>query len=173
MLLQSKQSKQCFTFTNCNLLFYIPNLDDDTLDPILEDYLHFDEQLRIYPNNFTLPRTWPFDRQLEISIIDQKDKNNKWSTYFPNYSDKNNQDDTHAGTYTLPELMREDFIPHTKLLVNFREAFLNNDSVILQIKFNDAPFEIPSAKETPLLFWPTPDTSFFSPCQGGELSRYD
>ena len=36
--------------------------------------------------DFTLPRTWPFDRQLEISIIDQKDKNNKWSTYFPNYS---------------------------------------------------------------------------------------
>ena len=103
-------------------------------------------------SDFTLPRTWPFERQLEISIIDQKDKNNKWSTYFPNNSDKNNQDDTHAGTYTLPELMREDFIPHTKLLVNFREAFLNNDSVILQIKFNEAPFKIPSAKESPLHF---------------------
>ena len=59
-------------FTNCNLLFYMPNLDDDTLDPILEDYLHFDEQLRIYPNNFTLPRTWLFDRQVEAAIIDQK-----------------------------------------------------------------------------------------------------
>ena len=34
----------------------MPNLDDDNPDPILEDYLQIDEQLRIYPNNFTLPR---------------------------------------------------------------------------------------------------------------------
>ena len=127
----------------------MPNLEDDTLDPILEEYLHFDEQLRIYPNNFTFPRKWLFDRQVEVSIIDQKDKNKKWSTYFPHHSDKNNQDDTHTSTYTLPDLMREDFITHTKSLVNFRVAFLNNDSEILQIKFNEAPFKIPSAKETP------------------------
>ena len=38
-----------FKFTNCNLLFYMPNLDNDTPDPITEDYLQFDEQLRIYP----------------------------------------------------------------------------------------------------------------------------
>ena len=90
----------------------------------------------LHLSNFTLPRTWPFDRQVEVSIIDQKDKNNKRSTSFPINSDKNSQIDTHVSAYTLPGLMREDFIPHTKLLVNFREAFLNNDSVILQIKFN-------------------------------------
>ena len=103
----------------------------------------------LHLSDLTLPRAWPFDRQVEISIIDQKDRNNKWSTYFPNNSDKTYLDDTNISAYTLPHLTREDFIPQTKLLVNFREAFLNNDSIILQIKFNEAPFTIPSAKESP------------------------
>ena len=90
----------------------------------------------LHLSDFTLPRTWPFDRQVEVCIIGQKDKNNKWSTSFPSNSDKDSQDDTHASAYTLPGPMR-DFIPNTKLLVNFREAFLNNDSVILHIKFNE------------------------------------
>ena len=116
-----------FTFTNCNLLFYIPNLDDDTLDPILEDYLHFDEQLRIYPNNFTLPRAWPFDRQVEISIIDQKDRNN--TPYFPNNSDKTYLDDTNISAYTLPHLTREDFIPQTTNFPGYHSAVLTSSNL--------------------------------------------
>ena len=39
----------------------------------------------LHLSDFTLPRTWSFDRRVEVSIIDQKDKNNKWSTYFPHH----------------------------------------------------------------------------------------
>ena len=87
-----------FKFTICNLLFYMPNLDDDTPDPILEDYLQFNE-LRIYPNNFTLPR-----------------------------------------------LMPEGFILETKQYAKLRDAFLNNDSVRIQIRFNYTFQRIPLPK---------------------------
>ena len=40
------KASQLLKFTNRNLLFYLPNLDDDTPEPILEDDLQTDEQLR-------------------------------------------------------------------------------------------------------------------------------
>ena len=97
----------------------------------------------LHPSDFTLPRTWPFEQQLIVSIIDQKDKNNKWSISFPYPSKTEEYEDPHKNDYTLPGLMREDFIAHTKLLVNFREAFLNNDSVIIQIQFDRPLFSKP------------------------------
>ena len=88
-------------------------------------------------SDFTLPRTWPFDRKVEVAILDQKDKDNKWSISLPFFNKDEHKN--HTSDYTLPGLIREDFIPHTKLLANFREAFLNNDSVIIQIKFISPP----------------------------------
>ena len=39
-------ASQLFKFTNKNPLFYLPNLDDDIPEPILEDDLQTNEQLR-------------------------------------------------------------------------------------------------------------------------------
>ena len=100
----------------------------------------------LHLNDFTLPRTWPFDSQIEIALLDQKNKDNKWSASFPFTCNMNEHGSTHNNDYTLPGLLREDFIAHTKLLANFREAFLNDDSVIIQIKFEKLLPQIPSAK---------------------------
>ena len=106
----------------------------------------------LYLSDFTLPRTWPFDRKIEIALLDQKNKDNKWSVSFPFTLIKNEHGNTHNNDYTLPGLLREDFIAHTKLLANYREAFLNDDSVIIQIKF-EKPFpQISSVKPFPRLF---------------------
>ena len=96
---------------------------------------HSSISCELHYSDFTHPQTWPFDKTVEVEILDQKDEGNKWSTLFP--INPHNHEDTLHNLYTHPNLLKEDFIPHTKLLVNFREAFLNNDSIIFRIKFKE------------------------------------
>ena len=83
---------------------------------------------------------------------DQKNKNTKWFLSFPFFSNKNEQADTHTSDHTLPGLTREDFIPHKKLFVNLRKAFLNNDTVKIEIKFNSSCSKTPRAEMTHITF---------------------
>ena len=125
-----------------------------------------------------------FGQKSRSFYSDQKNKNNNSSVSFPFFSNNYEQSDTHTSDYTLPGLIREDFIPHKMLFVNFRKAFLNNFTVEIEIKFNSPFSKTPRAKMAHITFDLFPKIAPFSTklltslsfvfiLPGEELSRYD
>ena len=75
---------------------------------------HISSGCELHISDFTHPRTWPFDRKIEVAFLDQKDKDNKWSTSFSFYSNKDEHEDAppQATTRFLDDYEKTSLLKH-------------------------------------------------------------
>ena len=87
----------------------------------------------LFPGDYEVLLTWPFPKMIHLSVRDQLDRQNKWTTSFAPSEKISFRWPTRA---PLPTLMNFNFFPHSKMFPK-TENFLLSNTLYLEIRLTD------------------------------------